>query len=237
MTNAEKLLNALLEYKKEERIAGAAKFFKAGRGEYGEGDIYWGITVPQQRAIAKEYYKLISLTELEKLLKHEVHEVRLTTLFMLILQYQKSKDNSLKAAIVDVYKASLDYVNNWDLVDASAPYLLGDWLIGKSSQPLVDLANSNHLWRQRVAMIATYAYIRKGVYQPTLELAELLLTHKHDLIHKAVGWMLREMGNRSYQTEYDFLLRFYKQMPRTMLRYAIEKFHEPVRQQFLKGEI
>lgn len=228
---------ALLSQGNPHKAASALGFFKTGPGGYGEGDTFWGNSVPSQRATAKQFYNTLNLDELAVLITDPVHEVRLTTLFMLVLQFQKAKDEAVREAIAKLYLAKLDYVNNWDLVDSSAHLILGEWYWGKSHEMLFTLAKSDHLWRQRVAVIATYTFIRKGLYQPTLELAELLLNHKHDLIHKAVGWMLREIGNRDYQVEYDFLKQHYTKMPRTMLRYAIEKFAEPVRQQFLKGDI
>jgi 3-methyladenine DNA glycosylase AlkD len=218
-------------------VAGKAKFYQAYPGGYGEGDRFLSISVPTQRALSKEYYKLLTLDELAKLLENPFHEIRLTTLMMLVLRFTKNKDLSEQEAIVNIYLSHMDYVNNWDLVDSSAQYILGPWFRDKSHDFLINLADEQHLWKQRIAVIATYHFIRKGQYQTTLILAEKLLHHKHDLIHKAVGWMLREIGNRNYQVEYSFLKIHYKTMPRTMLRYAIEKFVEDVRQVFLKGTI
>ncbi|PKN71945.1 MAG: DNA alkylation repair protein [Candidatus Cloacimonetes bacterium HGW-Cloacimonetes-3] len=214
-----------------------AKFFKSYPGGYGEGDKFWGISVPTQRSIGKHYYRLLSLEDMSELIHHEVHEVRLTTLMMLVSRFEKSKDEKEKEAIAKLYLDNLEYVNNWDLVDSSAHHILGAWLLDKPHTLLFELAKSDHLWKQRVAMISCYHFIRKNRYATTLELAELLLHHKHDLIHKAVGWMLREIGNRDYATEYTFLKQHYHTMPRTMLRYAIEKFDEDVRQDFLKGRV
>jgi len=169
--------------------------------------------------------------------KHEVHEVRLTTVMMLVLKYQHAETHEAKAEVVNLFMDSMACINNWDLVDSCAHLILGDWLLDKDWSILKALAAKDHLWTQRIAMVATFTFIRKGLHQPTLEIADILMDHKHDLIHKAVGWMLREVGNKDYQTEYDFLLPRYKTMPRTMLRYAIEKFNEPVRQAFLKGTL
>ena len=218
-------------------VPGKAKFYQAYPGGYGEGDQFYGLTVPEQRSISKAFYRLLTHDELCELLTNPYHEVRLTTLMMLVLRYAKSKDLMEKEAIVDIYLHRLDYVNNWDLVDSSAHFILGPWLLNKPHDILFKLADENHLWKQRVAMLSTYHFIRNKQYETALLMAEKLLHHKHDLIHKAVGWMLREMGNRDYQTEYTFLKKHYKTMPRTMLRYAIEKFDEPVRQAFLKGTI
>ncbi len=230
-------LQAMQTHEDKEKALGSQRYFRTGPGEYGEGDIFWGLSVPIQRNISREYYTRLSLADLGSLIKHEVHEVRLTTVMMLVLKYQHAETHEAKAEVVDLFLDSMAYINNWDLVDSCAHLILGDWLLDKDWSILKALAAKDHLWTQRIAMIATLAFIRKGVYQPTLEIADILMDHKHDLIHKAVGWMLREVGNRDYQTEYGFLLPCYKTMPRTMLRYAIEKFDEPVRQAFLKGTL
>jgi 3-methyladenine DNA glycosylase AlkD len=219
------------------KAAGAMKFFQAYPGGYGAGDSFYGLTVPQQRTICKAFYKQLSLDEMKELLTSPVHEFRLTALMLLVLRFQKSKDLREQEAIVKIYLSNLDYVNNWDLVDASAHYILGPWLLDRPHDILFSLAGEDHLWKQRIAVVTTHHFINKSKYQTTLKLAEKLLSHKHDLIHKAVGWMLREIGNKDYQTEYDWLVMHYQKMPRTMLRYAIEKFEEPVRQAFLKGNI
>jgi len=230
-------LQAMQTHEDKEKAIGSQRFFRTGPGEYGEGDIFWGLSVPIQRNISREYYTRLSLADLGSLIKHEVHEVRLTTVMMLVLKYQHAETHEAKAEVVNLFMDSMAYINNWDLVDSCAHLILGDWLLDKDWSILKALAATDHLWTQRIAMIATLAFIRKGVYQPTLEIADILMDHKHDLIHKAVGWMLREVGNKDYQTEYGFLLPRYKTMPRTMLRYAIEKFDEPVRQAFLKGTL
>ena len=230
-------LKAMQSHEDKEKALGSQRYFRTGPGEYGEGDIFWGLSVPIQRSISKEYYTKLSLADLGSLIKHEVHEVRLTTVMMLVLKYQHAETDEAKVEVVDLFLDSMAYINNWDLVDSSAHLILGDWLLEKDWSILKELAATDHLWTQRIAMIATLAFIRKGVYQPSLEIADILMDHKHDLIHKAVGWMLREVGNSDYQTEYGFLLPCYKTMPRTMLRYAIEKFDEPVRQAFLKGTL
>jgi 3-methyladenine DNA glycosylase AlkD len=219
------------------RVPALAKFFQAYPGGYGEGDLFYSISVPEQRKLSKAYFQLLTLDELEILLTNSYHEVRLTTLMMLVLRFQKSKDVKEQEAIVKIYLNSMDYINNWDLVDSSAHHILGHWLLDKPHDILHKLAGENHLWKQRISMISTAYFITKGQFDTTFKLAEKLLHHKHDLIHKAVGWMLREIGNRNYQAEYDFLLKHYTTMPRTMLRYAIEKFEEPVRQGFLKGTL
>ncbi|HOH60555.1 MAG TPA: DNA alkylation repair protein [Candidatus Cloacimonadota bacterium] len=230
-------LQAMQTHEDKEKAIGSQRFFRTGPGEYGEGDIFWGLSVPIQRNISREYYTRLSLADLGSLIKHEVHEVRLTTVMMLVLKYQHAETHEAKAEVVNLFMDSMAYINNWDLVDSCAHLILGDWLLDKDWSILKALAATDHLWTQRIAMVATFTFIRKGLHQPTLEIADILMDHKHDLIHKAVGWMLREVGNKDYQTEYDFLLPRYKTMPRTMLRYAIEKFNEPVRQAFLKGTL
>jgi 3-methyladenine DNA glycosylase AlkD len=214
-----------------------AKFFQAYPGGYGEGDRFLGVTVPAQRKIAGEFYRRATLRDIEALLRNPFHECRLTALFLLILQFEKSKDEKLKTEIAELYLRNLDFVNNWDLVDSSAPKILGPWLAERERDLLYDLARSGHLWKQRIAVLTTQHFIRNLDFEDTLRLSEILLNHSHDLIHKAVGWMLREIGNREPEVEIHFLKTHYRKMPRTMLRYAIEKLDESLRQDFLKGRI
>ncbi|MDZ4181331.1 MAG: DNA alkylation repair protein [Candidatus Cloacimonadaceae bacterium] len=237
MNNKELFLQEMLISANPAKVPGAMGFFKTAKGEYGEGDLFWGLTVPQQRTISKKYYKLLTLDDLGELIRHEVHEVRLTTLMMMVTRYQKCPDDLCKEGVARLYLDNLDFVNNWDLVDSSAHHILGDWFFSRYREQLFALARSGHLWRQRVAVIATFGFIRRGDFGTTFELAKLLMDHKHDLIHKALGWMLREIGNLDYNAEYRFLAQHYSEMPRTMLRYAIEKFDEKTRQDFLKGRI
>lgn len=229
-----KVLNSCADSKKAEFLP---QFFQAYPGGYGEGDRFLGVTVPDQRRIAHHYYRTISLKELQILIEDPFHECRLTALFMLILKYEKTKSEAEKISLVDFYLANLNHVNNWDLVDSSAYKILGPHLADKNKDLLFHLATSGQLWEQRVAIITTLYFIRNGDYNTTLELAELLLRHEHDLIHKAVGWMLREVGNRDFDREYNFLLLHYRVMPRVMLRYAIEKFEPSLRKKILKGEL
>ena len=232
---AQDFIQALETLKNPASATSHAKFFQAYPGGYGEGDVFWGLTVPAQRNIGKRFFKVLSLDDLEQLIRHPVHEVRLTTLMLMVLRYQKI--SSERESLANIYLDNLEYVNNWDLVDSSAAYILGFWFWGKSPAPLFEMAKSKHLWTQRIAVLSSYHFIKLGSYENTLLLAELLLPHKHDLIHKAVGWMLREIVNRDYKTEYSFLAKHYHSMPRTMLRYAIEKYEEGIRQDFLKGRI
>lgn len=228
----------LKQYSKDEKANFLPRFFKAAPGEYGEGDKFIGVTVPKQRTVAKKYYKTISLEETELLLKEVIHEYRATGLFILVYKFEKSKTEEERHDISSVYLNNLAGVNNWDLVDSSAPYILGAYLFNKDSKDILyEFANSKDLWKQRIAIISTFHFIRQKQYEDTLKIAEILLHHKHDLIHKAVGWMLREVGNRNLDIEIEFLKKHYKEMPRTMLRYAIEKFDMGIRQEFMKGLI
>ena len=207
-------------------------YFKTGKGEYGEGDMFLGITVPQQRLVAKQF-KDITLSEVEKLLKSTIHEYRFTALEILICKYETAEEKEQKQ-IVAFYLKNRKHVNNWDLVDTSAPYILGDWLLSRDKAILYKLVSSKGLWDRRIAIITTYGFIRKGHFTDTLALAEMLLNDPHDLIHKAVGWMLREVGKKSLKVEEEFLRKHHAHMPRTSLRYAIEKFPPDKRKHYLK---
>lgn len=211
------------------------RFFQAYPGGYGEGDLFIGVTVPNQRKIAHSYFQAFSLSELEELISDPLHECRLTAIFMLILKFEKAETEPEREALVKLYLDNLMWINNWDLVDSSAYKILGPHLYRKDRSLLYELAASGELWKQRVAVITTLYFIRNKDYADILNLARLLLRHEHDLMHKAIGWMLREVGNRDFDLEYDFLKQHYQDMPRTMLRYAIEKFDEALRQKFLKG--
>ncbi|NLO82706.1 MAG: DNA alkylation repair protein [Clostridiales bacterium] len=237
MQYIEKLKDDLARYIDQEKAEFFPKFFNAFPGGYGEGDRFLGVKVPDQRKVARKYYKEISLAAVEKLLREPVHEYRLTALLILVYKFEKAKTREDREAIVNLYINNLEYVNNWDLVDSSAYKILGAYLEDKDRSILYRLAGSDHLWSQRVAIIATLAFIRNNQFSDTLNISEILLDHEHDLIHKAVGWMLREVGKRDFQTEFEFLKSHYKRMPRTMLRYAIEKFEPELRQQFLNGLI
>ncbi len=220
-----------------ERAAFLPGFFKAMPGGYGEGDLFLGVRVPLQRKVAGIAWKNMDRQELIKLLRSPYHECRLTALFILVRQFEKVATESERESLVGCYLNHLDFVNNWDLVDSSAYQLLGAYLYNKDRSLLYELAGSGHLWRQRVAMIATYYLIKKHVFGDTLRLSVLYLNHPHDLIHKASGWMIREVGKRDFQASYDFLKKHYQNMPRTMLRYAIEKYPGELRKKFLKGEL
>jgi 3-methyladenine DNA glycosylase AlkD len=218
-----------------ERAFNSAWFFKTGPGGYGQGDLFLGATVPQTRLVAKKYREL-PLKEARKLLANEFHEVRLTALHIMIQQFSRG-DEKVRSQIFDVYRSNIQAINNWDLVDTSAPAVVGAYLYEKPRDWLYELVDSTDLWSQRIAIISTFYFIKQGDFGDTLAISEKLLVHEHDLIHKAVGWMLREVGNRDRQVEELFLRQHYQHMPRTMLRYAIEKFPENLRQDYLKGRI
>lgn len=218
----------------QEKAKQCARFFKTGKGEYGEGDVFLGIKVPDQRKVAKKY-KNLSLDDLQQLISSKIHEERLTTLFILVGKYKRAqKDPNLKKEIVNFYLKNTKNINNWDLVDSSAHHIVGDYLLNKNKTILYKLAKSDNLWEKRIATISTFTFIRHNQFADSLEISKILLNDKHDLIHKAVGWMLREVGNRNLETEEKFLKRHYKNMPHTMLRYAIEKFEEGKRKGYLK---
>lgn len=208
------------------------RFFKTGPGEYGEGDVFIGVRVPVIRKVAKEF-KDLPLSEVECLLQSHIHEERLAALVVLGLQAGKANAKT-RRQIYDLYLANTEFVNNWDLVDLSAPHLVGAYLEGKSHRPLYRLAKSKSLWERRISILATFHFIRQNDFADTLRIAELLLADEEDLMHKAVGWMLREVGKRDLKTLEQFLQEHHHAMPRTMLRYAIEKFPERKRQAYLK---
>ena len=212
------------------------RFFKTGPGQYGAGDRFLGIRVPALRVIAKKYQG-VSLEDAAELLRSGFHEERLTALFILVRRYQKPLGADERQAIYRLYLDSTRWINNWDLVDCSALHIVGPHLQGFDKRPLDKLAGSESLWERRIAMMATFHYIKQRQFDDALRIAEILLTDPEDLIHKAVGWMLREIGKRDMATEERFLNRHCRQMPRTMLRYAIEKFPEAKRQRYLKGTI
>ncbi len=212
------------------------KFFKTGKGEYGEGDKFLGVIVPDQRKIAKEFYSKISLEELSELLSSEIHEHRLTALLILIHKFEKSKDRKEQKKIVDFYLKNTKYINNWDLVDSSCYKIIGRYCFeNQDSNILEKFADSENMWEKRMAIVGTMFYLKKGKFDLTKEFALKNLHHSHDLMHKANGWLLREMGKKNEDELLDFLKIHYKTMPRTTLRYAIEKLDEELRQDFLKG--
>lgn len=238
MSVLKEIKQALSDLSIPENVEILQKFFKTGKGEYAEGDLFIGVRVPDQRKVAKEFYNKISLEELSELLSSKYHEHRLTALLMLILKFEKSKEKSQQKEIIDVYLSHLDFINNWDLVDTSCYKILGRYCFENQQEKfLIDLSNSDKMWEKRIAIVGTMHYIKKGSFELTKEFAERSLHHPHDLMHKANGWLLREMGNKNEQELLDFLNLHYKEMPRTCLRYAIEKLDESLRQDYLKGRI
>ncbi len=210
------------------------RFFKTGKGDYAEGDVFAGIKVPVSRKIAKQF-KNLSLADLSELIKSKIHEERLIALFILVDKMKKANEKEQKK-IFKFYVKNMKYVNNWDLVDLSAEKIIGEYLFDRDRELLFKLAKGD-LWERRIAVLSTFNFIKKKDHITTLKIAGLLLRDKHDLIHKALGWMLREIGKRDLQTEEDFLEKHYKSMPRTMLRYSIEKFPEKKRKAYLEGKI
>lgn len=227
------LIKDLQKLKNNEKAKILQKFFKTGKGEYAEGDIFLGLTVPEQRKIAKNYLDL-GLKHLQELLNSKIHEYRLIALFILIEQYKKSNENN-KKKIFNFYLKNTKNINNWDLVDLSAPKIVGDYLYNnpKEIKYLDKLSKSNLLWDKRIAMLATFTFIQNNSFDYPLELSNLFLKEKHDLMHKAVGWMLREVGKKNVKLLEEFLDKHKTEMPRTMLRYAIEKFDENKRIYYL----
>jgi len=211
------------------------RFFKTGPGEYGEGDIFYGIKVPVQRTIANQFNHL-PLNDLQVLLQSKIHEERLIALLILVGKF-KHANEEVREKLFDFYLKNSKRINNWDLVDLSADKIVGAFLIDKDKSQLFKLAKSTNIWERRIAMISTFFFIKNGIFEVSFKIAELLLHDEQDLIQKAVGWMLREIGKRDLEPEEEFLKMHYKQMPRTMLRYAIEKFPETKRQAYLKGTI
>lgn len=212
-------LQALSDAEKREIFP---KFFKAGKGEYGEGDRFLGVTVPNIRAIAK-LHKDISIEEIRELIQSEWHEVRLCALIIMV-EKSKKKDEALRKELFNLYLSQTKRINNWDLVDLSCRFIIGEYLLDKSRDILYQLAQSPLLWDNRIAIVSTYAFIRKGQLEDTYALSDLMMQHPHDLMHKAIGWMLREAGKRNPERLYDYVMSHRADMPRTMLRYAIEKF-------------
>ncbi len=210
-------------------------FFKTGKGDYGEGDEFLGIRVPELRKHVKQC-TVITVGDISRLLKSKYHEERLFALLLFVQKFSKGTPRE-KTTIYKAYFRNMAYVNNWDLVDSSAFQIAGAYLENKDRGPLYDLAKSGILWERRIAIMSTFHFIRKHDYDDTLKISEILLDDKEDLIHKAVGWMLREVGNRDQAVEEEFLKKHYRKMPRTMLRYAIEKFQVKRRQQYLNNLI
>lgn len=228
---AESVLRYIKKLGSPQKSKSSARFFKTGKGQYGEGDIFFGVTVPEQRGVAKKY-KDLPLPEIQKLINTKVHECRLTALIILVAQYEQANQKD-KEKIYKFYLKNSKKVNNWDLVDSSAPYIVGDFLLNKDRSVLYKLANSKNLWEKRISIVSTMKFISKGDFRETLEISKILFGDKEDLIHKAVGWMLREVGKKSEKALDNFLKKHGNLMPRTSLRYSIEKFSKSKRKYYL----
>lgn len=232
-----RLIPGLKKLKNPDKAKIMQGFFKTGKGQYGEGDIFWGITVPEQRRVAKECIET-SLEELHELVGNSVHEVRLTSFIVLTEQYKravKQKDEKSMKRIYDFYIAHAKSANNWDLVDLTAPIISGHYLFihPEKQKILQKFVVSKNIWERRIAILSTFYFIRQKELSLTFEMADKLMKDEHDLIHKAVGWMLREAGKKDEKALKTYLATRYKHMPRTMLRYAIERFLETERKQYL----
>lgn len=227
----QEIIQKLRKLGNQSRAEVLQRFFKTGKGEYGEGDVFLGIRVPLLRKLSKEYQD-ITIRGARQLLKSSIHEERLLSLLILVRKYSKGND-SVKKKIYELYLKNTRFINNWDLVDVSAEHIVGAFLMPKDKRPLYRLAQSSFLWERRISVMATFHFIKHKRFSETLKISGILIADQEDLIHKAVGWMLREVGKRHLPTEEKFLKQHYPTMP----RYAIEKFPEPKRQQYLKGKI
>lgn len=226
------IIKELQRHADPERAIHSLRFFKTGPGEYGEGDKFLGITTPIERKIAKKYYKSISIDEVQILLSNRFHDIRMTALFILILKNKKAVEKT-KKEYFDFYLKNTKYINNWDLVDVTCRDIIGEYLVGKDRKILYKLSKSKNLWEKRISIISTFAFIKRNDFNDGLKIAEILVNDKHDLIQKAVGWTLREIGKKDLSREEKFLSKYYKVMGRTALRYAIEKFPEAKRKFYL----
>jgi len=230
------VLSELRARRNKEFASHHAQFFKTQKGGYGEGDLFWGLRVPQIRKVSGKYYKSAEACEIEELLQNEIHEARLAALFMLVEKYKRAPA-AQKDKLARLYIRNAKYINNWDLVDLSAPHITGEYWFRKPSSEIWKFANSGNLWKERISLLAAFYFIRQKNFDMILRLAEHFLSHKHDLIHKASGWMLREAGKRDIGVLYSFLDKHSGKMPRTMLRYAIEKLSEKERKKYMERQV
>lgn len=237
MSKLKNLKKDLRKFERPEKAKVLTRFFKTGKGEYAEGDQFLGLKTDETRSVARKYSDL-NYSDLKNLLESKIHEERMVAVMVLINRSKKG-NLDIKKEVYEFFINNLSGINNWDLVDVSVPHIIGGYLyLAKGNRNvLYDFAKSNNLWKKRIGIMSTFYFIRNYEYQDTLRISEILLTYNHDLIHKAVGWMLREIGNRNLQAEEKFLKIYYKKMPRTMLRYAIEKFPERLRIKYLESKI
>ncbi len=229
------LKQALLQLANPERAIQTTRFFKTGKGEYSEGDIFIGLSNPQVQSLVKEHWKSTDMADIQELINDEIHELRFAGLLVLVTKFPKSSSIQ-QQEIVNFYLKNVHQINNWDLVDCSAYKILGKFLLNKDRQILYNLANSGHLWSERIAVVSCLEFIRNGQFSDIFNLSEKFLTHKHDLMHKACGWMLREVGKRDELALEEFLDEHLRKMPRTMLRYAIERMEERKRLEYLRKD-
>lgn len=228
------ILNEIKALADEDKARHLQRFFKTGKGQYGEGDLFLGINVPMVRSIAKKYYKDVTLAQIEELIRNPYHEVRLMALLLMVFVYEKTES---KKENFDLYLKNVNYINNWDLVDLSCHAIVGNYVFNnKNNEVIYKLADSKHLWSERISVVCQYHFIKNRDFSLLLELSEKFLDHKHDLMHKAVGWMLREMGKRDEKPLYEFLDKHYKVMPRTMLRYSLEKLPQYKKLYYMKKD-
>jgi 3-methyladenine DNA glycosylase AlkD len=236
INNSHTVKQALCEMANPTKALILGRFFKTGVGEYGQGDIFWGITVPQQRFVAKQFNNL-ALPEIEKLLADKIHEVRLTGALILVDQYQHCRNKEDKKSYLDFYLNNIKAFNNWDLIDLTAPNIIGNYLVNNQNSELLNrLSRSNNIWSKRAAMVANLTLIKNGDCATAIDLARLYLKEKHDLLHKATGWILREVGKREPDTLLAFLNKYAFRMPRVMLRYSLEKLPPTLQQKYLKTD-
>lgn len=231
----EQLKSTLQDLADDDKAKIMMRFFKTGKGEYGEGDIFLGISVPNQRLIAKEFYQQVSLNDIKNLLNSNIHEYRLTALLILVSKYEKSKDELVRKEIIDFYLAQTSQINNWDLVDTSCYKILGHYCFHQKREELLfELADSDDLWEKRIAIVSTMYFIKQKSFSIVPEIVLKNLNHSHDLMHKANGWMLREMGKMNEEKLIEFLDEYTLQMPRTTLRYALEKIDPILKDYYMK---
>lgn len=233
MDLSKELISKVESLKNSKKAEINQRFFKTNKGEYGEGDFFLGLTVPECRLIAKNYFKKIKLIESEKLLENKFHEIRLIGLLILVKKYEEG-DLKTKKEICDFYLKNTEKINNWDLVDLTAHKILGDWIKDKNKNILYELAKSNNLWERRISVVANFVFIKNKDFKDAIKISEFHLKDNHDLMHKAVGWLLREIGKKDISELRKFLSKYHKIMPRTMLRYSIEKMSQEERKKWMQ---
>ncbi len=228
------LISEMNSFADAERAKSSQRYFKTGAGEYGEGDVFIGLNMGEQRRIAKKFQGL-SLPKIQELLKSEIHEQRMVGVLILVDKFRKASKEE-RGNIFTFYLKNAKRINNWDLVDLSAPRIVGGFLSDKKRNILYPLADSKNVWERRISVLATFAFIKDEDFSDALRISEILLEDNHDLIHKAVGWVLREIGKKDEKVLEEFLKTHYEKIPRTTLRYAIERFEESKRKDYLRGE-